>query len=135
LAKIGDSAAFPHIRKALLTHPELDRASVWMHFALACLNDERHEHIDALVKALSSKRASSAAQALSELEFTGKELEIIARHLSSPDPKLRLQAAEIMGKVGAPQASDYLWKRLSEEKDESVRKALRKAIRSLSKNQ
>jgi len=135
LAKIGDSAASPDIRKALLTHSKVDRASIWMHFALACLNEERDEHIDALVKALSSEWGSIAAQALVEIEFKDEELEIIASNLSSPDPKLRLQAAEIMGKVGTHDATKHLWTRLSQEKDESVRKALRKAIRSLSKKQ
>jgi HEAT repeat protein len=135
LAKIGDSAASPYIREALLTHTKVDRASIWMHFALACLNEERDEHIDALVKALSSERGSVAAQALGRIEFKDEELEIIASNLSSPDPKLRRQAAEIMGKVGIHDAAKHLWKRLSQEKDESVRKALRKAIRSLSKKQ
>ena len=135
LAKIGDSAASPDIRKALLTRSKLDHVSIWMHFALACLKEERGEHIDALVKALSSERGSIAAQALGEIEFKDEELDIIASHLSSPDPKLRRQAAEIMGKVGTHNAAKHLWTRLSQEKDESVRKALRKAIRSLSKKQ
>ena len=135
LAKIGDSAASTDIRKALLTHSELDRAPIWMHYALVCLNEERDKHINTLVKALSSERGSIAAQALSEMEFKDEELDIIASHLSSPDPKLRRQAAEIMGKVGTPDAAKHLWTRLSQEKDESVRKTLRKAIRSLSKKQ
>jgi len=135
LAKIGDSAASPYIRKALLARSEVDRASIWMHFALVCLNTERVEHIDALVKALSSERGSEAAQVLGKIEFKDEELGTIANNLSSPDPELRRRTAEIMGKVGTHDSADHLWMRLSQEKDESVRKAVRKAIRSLSEKQ
>ena len=135
LSKIGDNAASPYIRKALLARSEVDRASIWMHFALVCLNTERDEHIDALVKALSSERGSEAAQVLGKIEFKDEELVTIAKNLSSPDPELRRRTAEIMGKVGTRDSADHLWMRLSQEQDESVRKALRKAIRSLSKKQ
>lgn len=127
-------AASTYIRKALASHHKPDRASLWMNFALARLNEQRDEYIDALVKALSSDLAFTAAQALSEIEFKKEEFDIIANYLSSPDPKLRLQAATILGKVGTRETTELLWMRLTQEEDQSIRKALRKAIRSLSKN-
>ncbi len=128
LARIGQTSASAAIEKALAPRKQADKASLWMHYALAQLGAQKGIHVAALIDALSFDLGDTAAEVIAEIDLNREEVELLFKVLSHSDAKARERAAGVLGGIGGTTVTNALWKRLAEEKDNHVREALRKAL-------
>lgn len=72
----------------------------------------------------------AALDALSEIQDEDS-VNSIASMIDDDSPRIRIAAAESLGKLGSEYAKTYLQHRLFSEKDEAVIDAIKKALKSL----